>query len=51
LRFHGSSKDFGLAQVASAASKLTREGTAVGTSAYTSPEQTTGEKTDHRTDI
>ncbi len=43
--------DFGLAQIASAASKLTREGTTAGTSAYMSPEQTTGEKTDHRTDI
>ena len=43
--------DFGLAQLASAASKLTREGTTVGTPAYMSPEQTTGEKLDHRTDI
>ena len=43
--------DFGLAQLASAASKLSREGTRVGTSLYMSPEQTTGEKLDHRTDI
>ena len=43
--------DFGLAQLASAASKLSREGTRVGTSLYMSPEQTTGENLDHRTDI
>ena len=43
--------DFGLAQIASAASKLTREGTTLGTSAYMSPEQTSGEKLDQRTDI
>ena len=43
--------DFGLAQLASVVSKLTREGTTLGTSAYMSPEQTNGEKLDQRTDI
>jgi serine/threonine protein kinase len=43
--------DFGLAQLASVASKLTREGTTLGTSVYMSPEQTSGEKLDQRTDI
>ena len=43
--------DFGLAQLGAAESKLTKDGTTLGTSAYMSPEQTSGAALDHRTDI
>ena len=43
--------DFGLAQLASANSKLTREGTTLGTCAYMSPEQGRGEEVDAPTDV
>ena len=43
--------DFGLAQLASANSKLTREGTTLGTCAYMSPEQTAGSDVDAGTDV
>jgi serine/threonine protein kinase len=42
--------DFGLAKV-SGDTLMTREGTAMGTLAFMSPEQTRGESVDHRTDI
>jgi serine/threonine-protein kinase len=42
--------DFGLAQIASAET-LTETGTAVGTAAYMSPEQATGQEVDGRTDV
>jgi len=42
--------DFGLAKLAGQ-TKLTKEGTTLGTVAYMSPEQTRGEKADHRSDI
>lgn len=43
--------DFGLAQLATGASKLTAEGSKLGTAAYMSPEQTRGEQLDQKCDI
>jgi non-specific serine/threonine protein kinase len=42
--------DFGLAKLAGQ-TKLTKEGTTLGTIAYMSPEQARGDQVDHRTDI
>ena len=44
--------DFGLAKLrASRASRLTKEGSTIGTAGYMSPEQVQGQETDHRSDI
>ncbi len=44
--------DFGLAKLrASRASRLTKEGSTVGTAGYMSPEQVQGQEIDHRSDI
>jgi serine/threonine protein kinase/Tfp pilus assembly protein PilF len=43
--------DFGLVKFSWAKDQLTQSGTTLGTIAYMSPEQTRGEKIDHRSDI
>jgi serine/threonine protein kinase len=43
--------DFGISQVGSAAAKLTKTGTVMGTPTYMPPEQARGRRVDHRADV